>query len=110
MSTSSAYSIKTGLADIKRGATTKLVFANRPGEVYYSTISDVLRGIGQGQVAVSGTLARANPLEPVQAIRRPSTYPKTSTRTCCGSAWWERRASSPTRRVQSDGWRRFSFG
>jgi multidrug resistance efflux pump len=49
---------QNGFKNIKRGALVKLVFANRPGEVYYSEIGEVLRGTGEGQVAVSGTLAR----------------------------------------------------
>ena len=57
--------------NIKRGAAVKLVFANRPGQVYYSTITEVLWGIGQGQVAVSGTLARA------ELVGTSTTYPVT---------------------------------
>jgi multidrug resistance efflux pump len=60
---------QNGFKNIKRGASAKLVFANRPGEVYYSAITDVVRGIGQGQVAVSGTLARA------EAVGTSTTYP-----------------------------------
>jgi multidrug resistance efflux pump len=60
---------QNGFKNIKRGAPVKLVFANRPGEVYYSEIADVLRGIGQGQVAVSGTLARA------ETVGTSTTYP-----------------------------------
>ena len=55
--------------NIKRGAPVKIVFANRPGEVHYSEIADVLREIGQGQVAVSGTLARA------ETVGTSATYP-----------------------------------
>jgi multidrug resistance efflux pump len=39
---------QNGFKNIKRGAPVKLVFANRPGEVYYSSIADVYRGVGQG--------------------------------------------------------------
>jgi multidrug resistance efflux pump len=60
---------QNGFGSIKRGAATKLVFANRPGEVYYSTISDAFRGVGQCQVAVSGTLARA------ETVGTSSSYP-----------------------------------
>lgn len=60
---------QNGFKNIKRGAPVKLVFANRPGEVHYSKIGDVLRGTGQGQVAVSGTLARA------ETVGTSSTYP-----------------------------------
>jgi hypothetical protein len=37
----------------------KLAFANRPGHIYKTTIGDVVQGVGQGQIAVSGILARA---------------------------------------------------
>jgi multidrug resistance efflux pump len=60
---------QNGFKSIKRGAPVKLVFANRPGEVYYSAITDVVRGIGQGQVGVSGTLARA------ETVGTSTTYP-----------------------------------
>jgi multidrug resistance efflux pump len=60
---------QNGFQAIKRGASVKLVFANRPGEVYASRIATVLRGIGQGQSAVSGTLGRA------ETIGTSSSYP-----------------------------------
>jgi multidrug resistance efflux pump len=60
---------QNGFRSIKPGARVKIVFANRPGEVHYSVIADVLRGIGQGQIAVSGTLARA------ETVGTSSTYP-----------------------------------
>jgi len=60
---------QNGFQNIKRGAPVKLVFANRPGKVFYSAISDVYRGVGQGQVAVSGTLARA------ETVGTSSTFP-----------------------------------
>jgi multidrug resistance efflux pump len=60
---------QNGFKNIKHGAPVKLVFANRPGEVYYSAITDIVRGVGQGQVAVSGTLARA------EMVGTSTTYP-----------------------------------
>jgi multidrug resistance efflux pump len=60
---------QNGFKIIKRGVPVKLVFASRPGEVYYSAIKEVVRGIGQGQVAVSGTLARA------ETVGTSTTYP-----------------------------------
>jgi multidrug resistance efflux pump len=60
---------QNGFKNIKRGALVKLVFANKPGVVYYTKIADVLRGTGQGQVTVSGTLARA------ETVGTSSTYP-----------------------------------
>lgn len=60
---------QNGLKSVKPGASVKLVFANRPGEVYTSTIADLLSGTGQGQIGVSGTLARA------ETVGTSSTYP-----------------------------------
>lgn len=60
---------QNGFRTIKRGAAVKLVFANRPGEVFYSSVSEVHRGTGQGQVAVSGVLARA------ETVGMSATYP-----------------------------------
>jgi len=60
---------QNGFKNIKRGAPAKLAFVKRPGAVYNSAIADVLQGIGQGQVAVSGTLARA------ETVGTSTTYP-----------------------------------
>jgi multidrug resistance efflux pump len=49
---------QNGFDTIKPEAAVELVFDNRPGQIYYSTISAIPRGVGQGQVSVSGTLAR----------------------------------------------------
>ena len=49
---------QNGLQTIKPGTSAKLVFSNEPGKVYDTKVSDIARGIGQGQLAVSGTLAR----------------------------------------------------
>jgi hypothetical protein len=38
----------------------KIVFENDPGRIYPARIIAIPRGIGQGQIAVSGTLARTN--------------------------------------------------
>jgi multidrug resistance efflux pump len=60
---------QNGIKIIKPGVSVKLVFAGRPGEIYYSTIKDVIRGTGQGQIAVSGTLART------EMVGTSTTYP-----------------------------------
>lgn len=60
---------QNGFKNIRRGAPVKLVFASRLGEVYHSEIADVYRSTGQGQVAVSGTLARA------ETVGTSTTYP-----------------------------------
>ena len=50
---------QNGFQTVKPGAIVKLVFLDRPGEIYRTTIGDNIRGVGQGQIAVSGMLARA---------------------------------------------------
>jgi multidrug resistance efflux pump len=48
-----------GFETIKPNAAVKIVFDNHPGRIYHAEIVDILHGVGQGQIAVSGTLARA---------------------------------------------------
>jgi multidrug resistance efflux pump len=60
-----------GFETIKPDAAVNLVFDNRPGRVYRAKIIDVPRGVGEGQVAVSGMLAR------VTAIKGAKVYPAT---------------------------------
>jgi multidrug resistance efflux pump len=58
-----------GFQVIHPGAAAKLVFDNDPGRVFEAKIVDIPRGVGQGQVAVSGTLAR------VGSIGGANAYP-----------------------------------
>jgi multidrug resistance efflux pump len=47
-----------GFQTIKPGAPVKLVFDQDPGTIHRAAITDIPHGVGQGQVAVSGMLAR----------------------------------------------------
>ena len=47
-----------GFKIIKPGARVKLVFDDDPGRIHEAAITEIPQGVGQGQVAVSGTLAR----------------------------------------------------
>jgi hypothetical protein len=38
------------------------LFDNVPGRIYHAKIAAIPKGVGQGQIAVSGTLARTNAL------------------------------------------------
>jgi multidrug resistance efflux pump len=49
---------QNGFQTIKEGTAVDIVFDNVPGRIYHATITAIPRGIGQGQIAVSGTLAR----------------------------------------------------
>jgi multidrug resistance efflux pump len=60
---------QNGFRTIKPGAAAMLVFDNDPGRLHDATISAIPEGVGQGQVAVSGTLARTS------AIGGTNVYP-----------------------------------
>jgi multidrug resistance efflux pump len=53
---------QNGFQTIKEGAAVDIVFDNAPGRIYHARITAIPKGIGQGQVAVSGTLARTTAL------------------------------------------------
>lgn len=53
---------QNGFQTIKEGTAVDIVFDNAPGRIYHAKIVAIPRGIGQGQIVVSGTLARANAL------------------------------------------------
>jgi multidrug resistance efflux pump len=53
---------QNGFQTIKEGTAVDIVFDNAPGRIYRARITAIPKGVGQGQVAVSGTLARTNAL------------------------------------------------
>src|ERR1700726_2866255 len=53
---------QNGFQTIKIGAPVDIVFDNDPGRIHHATIQAIPKGVGQGQIAVSGTLARTNAL------------------------------------------------
>ncbi|WP_426609335.1 HlyD family secretion protein [Bradyrhizobium sp. McL0616] len=53
---------QNGFQTIQEGTPINIVFDNVPGRIYHAKITAIPRGIGQGQIAVSGTLARTNSL------------------------------------------------
>src|SRR5450755_2338587 len=53
---------QNGFQTIKEGAAVDIVFDNAPGHIYHAKILAIPRGVGQGQIAVSGTLARTSAL------------------------------------------------
>jgi multidrug resistance efflux pump len=58
-----------GFQTIRPGARVKLVFDHDPGAIHQANITEIPRGVGQGQVAVSGMLAR------VGSIGGANAYP-----------------------------------
>ena len=53
---------QNGFQTIKESAAVDIVFDNVPGRIYHAKIVEIPKGIGQGHIAVSGTLARTTAL------------------------------------------------
>jgi multidrug resistance efflux pump len=58
-----------GFETIKPNAAVKIVFDNHPGRIFRAHVVDIPPGVGEGQIAVSGTLAR------VSSIGGAKVYP-----------------------------------
>lgn len=65
-----------GFQTIKQGAKVRLVFGDLPGRRFDATITDIPRGVGQGQIAVSGVLARAGSIGGTNAYPALISIPK----------------------------------
>jgi len=50
--------LQNGFRTIRPGATVRLFFDADPGRIYEATILDIPKGVGQGEISVSGTLAK----------------------------------------------------
>jgi multidrug resistance efflux pump len=76
-----------GFRTIKPGAKVKLVFDNDPGRIREATITGIPQGVGQGEIAVSGTLAKVGSIGGVKAYPAViSPYRRTSIAASSGSA------------------------
>jgi multidrug resistance efflux pump len=64
-----------GFQTIKTGAAVKLVFEEAPGRIYEAKIVDIPRGVGQGQVSVSGVLARVGSIGGARAYPAQISIP-----------------------------------
>jgi multidrug resistance efflux pump len=53
---------QNGFQTIKEDAAVDIVFDNVPGRIYHAKILAIPKGVGQGQIAVSGALARTTAL------------------------------------------------
>jgi multidrug resistance efflux pump len=67
---------QNGFQTIKEGAAVDIVFDNAPGRIYHAKVSAIPRGIGQGQIAVSGTLARTTALGGASAFPAEISIPQ----------------------------------
>jgi len=70
-----------GFQTIKPGAAVKLIFDDVPGRIYQAKIVDIPRGVGQGQVAVSGMLARVGSIGGAKAYPAQISIPNDVDRT-----------------------------
>jgi multidrug resistance efflux pump len=60
---------------VRIGTPVDIVFDNAPGRIYRSKITAIPKGVGQGQIAVSGTLARTNALGGASAFPAEISVP-----------------------------------
>jgi multidrug resistance efflux pump len=60
---------QNGFQTIKIGAPVDIVFDNDPGRIHHAKITAIAKGVGQGQIATSGMIARTN------AIGGATTFP-----------------------------------
>lgn len=51
---------QNGFQTIRVGTPVDIVFDNDPGHIYHARVTNIPKGVGQGQVANSGTIARTN--------------------------------------------------
>jgi multidrug resistance efflux pump len=51
---------QNGFQTIKIGAPVDIVFDNDPGRIHHAKITAIAKGVGQGQIATSGMIARTN--------------------------------------------------
>lgn len=68
---------QNGFRTIKPGASVTLVFENDPGRLHKARITEIPQGVGQGQIAVSGTLARTTTLGGTTAYPALISIPET---------------------------------
>ena len=66
---------QNGFQTIKLGTSVDIVFDNAPGRIYHAKIIGIPKGVGQGQIAVSGTLARTTALGGTSAFPAEISVP-----------------------------------
>ena len=67
---------QNGFQTIKIGAPVDIVFDNAPGRIYHAKVTAIPKGVGQGQIAVSGTLARTTALGGTSAFPAEISIPE----------------------------------
>jgi multidrug resistance efflux pump len=71
---------QNGFQTIKIGAPVDIVFDNAPGRIYHAKVTAIPKGVGQGQIAVSGTLARTTALGGTSAFPAEISIPEEMSR------------------------------
>jgi multidrug resistance efflux pump len=71
---------QNGFQTVRVGAPVDIVFDNAPGRIYHAKITAIPKGVGQGQVAVSGTLARTTALGGTTAFPAVISIPEEMSR------------------------------
>jgi len=71
---------QNGFQTIKVDTPVDIVFDNAPGRIFHARIAAIPRGVGQGQVGVSGTLARTNALGGTTAFPAEISIPEEMSR------------------------------
>jgi multidrug resistance efflux pump len=71
---------QNGFQTIKLGTPVDIVFDNAPGLIYHAKITGIPKGVGQGQIAASGTLARTTALGGTSAFPAEISVPDEMTR------------------------------
>jgi multidrug resistance efflux pump len=66
---------QNGFQTIVIGTPVDIVFDNAPGRIYHAKITGIPKGVGQGQIAVSGTLARTTALGGTSAFPAQISIP-----------------------------------
>lgn len=73
--------MQNGFRTIRPGAAVWLFFDADPGRIYDAKILDVPKGVGQGEIAVSGTLARVGSYGGTNAYPAVISIPQSANRT-----------------------------
>lgn len=67
---------QNGFQTIRPGATVRLFFGSNPGRLYEARVLDIPTGVGEGEIAVSGTLARIGSIGGTNAYPAVISLPK----------------------------------
>jgi hypothetical protein len=64
---------QNGLQTIKPGAKAQISWRANPGQIYDTTVEEIAGGIGEGEIASSGTLTRVTSLPTTSPIDVPKS-------------------------------------